>query len=90
MPVVPTCWVKRSLSYNVNESLGLIINSAIINPTTDDTPRPMAPPSGVQFETMTATTAKTTAGIKSLLPYLADPFSASLSVTSIIFLILLV
>ena len=32
---------------------------------------------GVQFETTTATTAKTIAGMKSLFPYLAEPFSTS-------------
>ena len=47
----------------------------------------MAPPTGVQFETTTATTAKTIAGMKSLFPYLAEPFSTSLSLTSIIFFI---
>ena len=50
------------------------MSSAAINPTIDEIPKPMAPPSGVQFETTTATTAKTIAGMKSLFPYLAEPF----------------
>ena len=53
------------------------MSSAAINPTIDEIPKPMAPPSGVQFETTTATTAKTIAGMKSLFPYLAEPFSTS-------------
>ena len=65
------------------------MSSAAINPTIDEIPKPMAPPSGVQFETTTATT-KTIAGMKSLFPYLAEPFSTSLSLTSIIFLFSLV
>ena len=65
------------------------MSSAAINPTIDEIPKPMAPPSGVQFETTTATTAKTIAGMKSLFPYLAEPFQL-LSLTSIIFLFSLV
>ena len=49
-------------------ALGLITSNAAIKPTTEDTPKPIAPPKGVQFETMTATTAKTNAGMNSLFP----------------------
>lgn len=58
-----------------------------MSPNIEDTPSPIAPPNGVQFETITAATASTIAGINNLFPYFFEPLSPCVSFTSTMFLI---
>src|SRR5699024_6848907 len=66
---------------------GLMTIYAASKPNIEETPKPIAPPSGVQLETIIAATAKTIAGINNLFPYFCEPSLPCSSLTSIIFLI---